>query len=144
MAKSSTLNPAELNIVFGDIILGGFPKGDALSITFNEDGFAEVVGVDGEHARIMLNDNSATVVVTLLQTSLTNTKLSRAYTEDRKTGRNRKDITIKDARGDTDLKGSKAYIKKMVDGSWGNEVKVRAWTIYVPDLNGIIGGNPDE
>jgi hypothetical protein len=144
MSKTSTLNPAGMSIIFGDIIIGGFPKGDYLAITYNEDGFAEIVGVDGEHTRVMLSDNSAIAVVTVQQSSLTNTKLSNKYNSDRRNGNSRGDFSVKDPRGDTDLKGSGAYIKKMADASWANDIKMNAWSIYIPDLSGVLGGNPDE
>lgn len=144
MPKTSTLNPAGMTIIFGDIIIGGFPKGDYLTLVFNEDGFSEVVGVDQEHTRIMLSDNSALAVITIQQSSLTNSKLSAKYNDDRRTGNSRGDFSVKDPRGETDLKGSGAYIKKMADASWGSEVKMNAWSIYIPDLSGILGGNPGE
>lgn len=144
MAKTSTLNPAGMTIIFGDIIIGGFPKGDYLTISYNDDGFTEIIGVDGEHTRLLLNDNSAIAIVTIQQSSETNTKLSKKYNDDRRTGNSRGDFSVKDPRGDTDLKGSGAYIKKMADASWGNEVKMNAWSIYIPDLSGILGGNPGE
>lgn len=144
MSKTSTLNPAGMTIIFGDIVIGGFPKGDYLAITYSEDAFQEVVGVDGEHTRIMLSDNSAIAVCTIQQSSLTNSKLSAKHNVDRRTGNSRGDFSIKDPRGETDLKGSGAYIKKMADASWGSEVKMNAWSIYIPDLSGVLGGNPGE
>lgn len=144
MSKTSTLNPAGMTIIFGDIVFGGFPKGDYASIIYNDDAFTEVVGVDGEHTRVMSGDFSAIFVGTIQQSSLTNTKLSKKHNEDRRTGNSRGDFSYKDPRGDTDLKGSGAYIKKVADVSAGNEVKMNAWAIYIPNLSGVLGGNPGE
>ncbi len=142
--KTSTINPAGMVIIYDDIAMEGFPKGDYLSIIYNEEGFSETVGVDGEHTRVMLNDNSATVVVTVQQSSMTNSKLSAKFNTDKRTGNSRGAFSVKDPRGETDLQGSGAYIKKMADASWGNDVKMNAWSIYIPELSGVLGGNPGE
>jgi hypothetical protein len=52
--------------------ISGYADGTFVQVDPSGDSFAKKVGADGEVARSMSNDNTHTVVITLLQSSLSN------------------------------------------------------------------------
>lgn len=136
----STINPAEFPLVFGDHLISGYTRGTQISIVYNQNSFNPFKGNDGEGARVMTNDRSVIITLTLQQNSLSNKKLSDYHKEDLSTGSNTKDVSFRDLRGTTQGEGTGAYIQKYSDVTVGDNVTDRVWQIYVDDYEGIVGG----
>jgi hypothetical protein len=136
----STINPAENPFVFGDHLVGGYTKGTQIGIVYNQDAFTYYKGNDGEGARVMSNDRSVIITVTLAMYSKSNKFLSDIHAEDLNTGNNTKDVSFRDLRGDTEGSGSGASIMKYADITVADTVTDRAWRIWVDDYKGIVGG----
>ena len=144
MGKSTAtgqIDPSEFTITYGTHTISGYADGTYIGVTKNANTFDSVKGADGEAARVMTNNNSATITVTLLQTSQSNTVLSGFSQIDRKTGAGALPLFIKDNNGDTAGGGSIAWVQKDPDISNSKTVEPRAWTFYVPHYEGIVGGN---
>lgn len=144
MAKSKStgqIDPSEFTITYGTHTIKGFADGTYVNITYNANTFEPAKGADGEAARIVTNDNSVTLTVTLLQSSSSNTILSGLDNIDRKTALGALPLFVKDNLGDTVGGGSIAWIQKAPDVSNSKTVEPRAWVFYVPHYEGIVGGN---
>jgi len=136
----STINPADFPFVFGDHLVVGYTKGTQIGIVYNQDAFTYSKGNDGEGARVMSNDRSVIITLTLAMYSLSNKKLSDIHAEDLKTGNNTKDVSFKDLRGTTEGTGTGASLMKYADITVADTVTDRVWRIWVDDYKGIVGG----
>ena len=136
-----TINPAEFPFVFGDHLVGGYTKGTQIGIVYNQDAFTPFKGNDGEGARVMSNDRSAIITLTLQQNSKSNKILSDKHAADLANGNGLEDVSFRDLRGDTEGSGSGAYIMKYADIAVADTVTDRSWRIYVDDYTGIVGGS---
>lgn len=135
-----TINPAEFPFIFGDHLIAGYTKGTQIGIVYNQDAFTYFKGNDGEGARVMSNDRSVIITLTLAMYSKSNKKLSNIHAEDLSTGNNVKDVSFKDLRGDTEGTGTGASIMKYADITIADTVTDRIWRIWVDDYKGIVGG----
>lgn len=139
--ETGQFDPSEFTITYGKHTVGGFADGTFITVTRNANTFEFIKGADGEAARILTNDNSALVTITLLQTSRSNTVFSGYDNIDRKTGLGAQPLFIKDNFGDTVGGGSVAWIQKPADVSAGKTIESRAWAFIVPHYEGVVGGN---
>jgi hypothetical protein len=139
--KTSTIDPDENSLIFDGHLVAGYAKGTQVTISYSEDAFTEVVGNDGEVSRTKSNVRSATVEVTVLQSSFTNDAFSDRHNEDLLNGNKVVQLSFKDNRGTTTLDGSGAYIKKFADVTISDTTESRVWTIFVSYLEGKVGGN---
>lgn len=80
-------NAKEITCVFAGLdIDSGFADGDFISIEQSEDDFGTMVGADGEIVRFQTNNQLCTILITLLQTSEGNTKLTVVNNLDKSSG----------------------------------------------------------
>ncbi len=136
----STINPAEFPFVFDDHLVVGYTKGTQIGIVYNQDAFTYFKGNDGEGARVMSNDRSAIITLTLSMISKSNKILSDKHAEDLSTGNGLADVSFRDLRGDTEGTGTGASIMKYSDITVADTVTDRVWRIWVDDYKGIVGG----
>ena len=137
----STYDPKLIIMTFGTIIFTGYPDGEFVNITTDGDQFSKIRGIDGGVDRINMNIFDYTVNVTLKQTSLTNDQLSAVATADALTGLGVLPLTIKDLRGATQFLAPQAWIKKMPDASFGNDMGTREWVFDTGPAQNFLGGN---
>ena len=81
-----TYDPKKVIITFGGVPISGYADGTFVQIDPSGDSFTKKVGADGEVARSLSNDNTHTVQITLLQTSLSNNYLRTVMNADKLTG----------------------------------------------------------
>jgi hypothetical protein len=134
-----TFDPAEVSIVFGPYLMRGFSE-EQVTITFDEDDWTQETGCDGETVRVKSNNQSATIVITLQQSSPSNDELSFTRNQDRLTNSGVYPLTIKDNLGTTKYTGN-AYVQKMADGAFGKTANARQWTLRTDFLIANLGGN---
>lgn len=139
MAK--TYNPKRYVISFGGHTLTGFADGTFVSVQKAADDFTKVVGADGEVARSASADESATVTLTLLQTSRSNDVLSAFRREDKLTNLGKKPLLIKDLNGTTVASAAEAWIARGPNIENAKEISPRVWVIDCSHLFEHIGGN---
>ncbi len=94
-----TYDPKKVIITFGGVPIGGFADGTFIQVDPNGDSFAKKVGADGEVVRSLSNDNTHTVQITLLQTSLSNAYLRTVLNTDKITGLAMLPLSISDLNG---------------------------------------------
>lgn len=139
--RQTTINPDDYVFIFDDHIVDGYINGTQVGIVYTNDAFTPYKGNDGESARVMTNDTSATITLTISQISPSNDVFSEKLSKDLSTGNEIVDVSFKDNRGTTVLDGSGAYILKFADVTVSNTIEARTWRIYASYLEGTIGGN---
>ena len=87
MATFTNYTFTNVNVIFGTIELEAFGEGDdVVRIESDVEQFRKLVGAKGDVTRSQTNDNSCTVTIKLLQTSVSNKELNAVYLLDRETG----------------------------------------------------------
>ena len=102
-----------VNVIFGVVELTGFADGDdVVSIVPASDGIGKIVGAKGEVTRSMLNDESVSITIKLLQTSSSVPILQNLYLADKATGAGALPMLITDVETGESFSVKNAWIKK--------------------------------
>lgn len=146
MAGAKTYDPKKVIVVFGSVNITGFDEGTFVQIETQGDGTTAVVGCDQEVVRsISPQSILKKIVITLLQSSDSNDKLSSIQDSDNQSGNGVKALSIKDLSGRTLLKSSSAWIVKKPQVQRGKSVGDGkcAWEFLavVPDDQFVVGGH---
>jgi len=116
-----------VNAVYGISEIQGFAEGDdVVNIDFNADQFTMVVGAKGDATRTQTNDNSALIVIKVLQTSPSYKELLAQYNLDRETGANVQPLVVINKETGETFVGNNAWIVKppaMTRGQNANAVE---------------------
>ena len=137
------LDPKQVSIAFGPVLISGFADGTYVSVERNEDSFSLMVGADGEAARSKSNNLSGRVTVTLMQTSASNALLSAIAQVDERSsaGDGINPLLVKDNNGLDLYTAETAWIVKPATGSHGREAETREWVFETNELISFSGGN---
>jgi len=136
-----TYDPKQVIVIAGGFQLSGFSDGSVVTVTYNEDAWAHVVGTDGEGTRSKSNNFSAEVTATLMQSSDSNAFLSAFAEADRVSNSGSFPLLIKDASGDSLYVAESAWVKKIPDSEFAREAGTREWVLSVDNLVAFVGGN---
>lgn len=130
-------------VVCGIPISGGYADGEFVRIEQTSEDFLTVVGTDGEVTRSKTNDRRATVTLTLMQSSDSNSLLSALLNLDLLTdgGAGVGALAITDLGGTALYTASKAWISKPPTVSFDKTATSREWTIECADLVRLDGSN---
>jgi hypothetical protein len=136
-------SPDKVTIIFGGAIIQGFADGTFVTVARDNPMFNSGTGADGEGFRAKSNDQSGTITITLLQTSLSNDALSALHALDEATGDGVSPFLMKDNSpiGRTICSAETAWIEKYSDVEYAREVTNREWVIKTDKLNMFVGGN---
>ena len=146
MAGVKTYDPKKVIVVFGSVNITGFDEGTFVQIETQGDGTTAVVGCDQEVVRsISPQSILKKIVITLLQSSDSNDKLSSIQDSDNQSGNGVKALSIKDLSGRTLLKSSSAWIVKKPQVQRGRSAGGGKceWEFLavVPDDQFVVGGH---
>lgn len=128
----------------------GFMEDSVVTVTPTVDTFTPYNGADNTGARIHSGNRSASIVLSLQQTSPSNDVLTQLHLNDTRSRRNEGlfSVMIKDASGRSVASARQAYIGKLPESNFTNGMSVREWTIYAFNAEMFVGGNslmlPDE
>ena len=130
-------DPKKVAITIADFIVKGFGEGEFLNVSFDEDQVGLTIGSDGEGARVITNILSATVTLTLLQTSESNRFLNALWNQDRLTGEGKGKFNVKDngPDGQEQASAENIWIMKHADIVYSNGIESRAWTLQTENLD---------
>lgn len=135
-----TFDPKNLLISAGPNQLTGFAEGSFVTVARDEDAFNLTVGSDGEGARAKSNIKSGTVTLTLLQSSAGNDILSTLAKSDELNGGGVFPLLVKDASGRSLFAAETAWVQKLPDSEFSNEITSREWVIRTDKLEAFVGG----
>jgi len=121
----------------------GFMEDAMVTITPSVDTYTPYNGADNTGARIHNGNRSANVVLSLQQTSPSNDVLTRLLQKDIRSRRNEGlfSVMIKDASGRTVATARQAYITRLPEITYTNNMSVREWNIYAYNSEIFVGGN---
>lgn len=142
MANVSRNYDIKLNFAnFAGIPVKGLADGTSITIKYNSEHFKYKIGGGGDVIRYRINDDTATVEITLLPDSETNDAFSAIAILDRKRGAGVGPFTLVDMAGRSKAVANNGWIQKMADLERGSEPQNVKWTIILADLELFVGGN---
>lgn len=133
------IDPKKVVVTFGEQNIGGWADGEFISVAFSE-AFSKVVGADGEATRVMSNDDSAEVTITLMQSSKSNDYLTQKYLIDRASGVAVLPFTVTNLLGTEIIAAAEAWVAKLPDVKYSKGAETRAWTLHLAKAIVHIGG----
>lgn len=137
-----TYDPSNVQVILGGVPMTGFADGTFVNISFDEDQYTKTVGADGEVSRSKSNNNTATVALTLKQTSSSNDALSALYMADRLNNAGAVPFMVKEiGTGRTLCFAQAAWVQKLPDVGYSKDVEDRAWTLATGQMEIFVGGN---
>ena len=138
-----TFDPTTVSMFYGPIEMQGYAQDAAISCEHDEDDWSLVTGVDGEGTRSKTSQASATITVSLMQSSAVNLLLSASRELDINTdgGLGGFPLLIKDGSGTTVLAAETAWIQKAPTAELGREATTREWVFRTDSLIAVHGGN---
>lgn len=140
----STYSPKDVTITLGGLhAVTGYADGTFVKITKDIKPFAKVRAMDGEISRQHFDDAGYQVELTIMQSSSTNNILSMMHNIDTLTHMGKAPLFIKDNRGQTSFLAGSAWIEKIPDVTFGNELNTRTWVFGCSDVALTVGGNED-
>lgn len=139
MLAVNTYSPKDVKLIIGGYTIVGW---DSLSINQRSQGFVPIYGIRGKHTRSPTEDTSATLSLTLIQTSPSNDVLSTIHELDRINGTGRIALTLTDLSGRTVFFSNEAYILGYPDVNFSGQFEYRTWSLFCQKVNGyVVGGN---
>jgi len=117
-------------IALGGVPIAGFTDGTFVNVTANSERWTRKVGADGEVNRALSNDNTSTIDLTLLQTSLSNEYLRTVEAADALTGLGMLPLLITDLNSGRARFWPQAWIVKEPDDGKAKETTDIGWTIH--------------
>lgn len=137
-----TYDPSNVQVIMGGVPVTGFADGTFINISFDEDQYTKTVGADGEVSRSKSNNNTATVALTLKQTSSSNDALSALYQADRLNNGGAVPFMVKEiGTGRTLCFTQACWVQKLPDVGYSKDVEDRAWTLATGQMEIFVGGN---
>lgn len=139
-------SPAEVTLIVAGVDVNtGFADGTFVSLKRNSKTFGSKVGACGDFARVRKLDGSATVMITLLQTSQANARLSALATLD-ENGTNGAGVgpfLMRDRGGTSLHAGESCWVSDRPEIQYGDEITNRVWEITIARVSptSIDGGN---
>jgi hypothetical protein len=137
----ATYDPGKIVVSFAGRLITGFADGTFVNAERTEDAFALTIGARGEGARTRSRNQSGTVTLTLMQSSLSNDVLSAIASADALAGSGVGEMFIKDLNGTTLIAAGNAWIKKLPSVEMGKDLSNREWVFECEALAINVGGN---
>lgn len=135
----NTYSPSNVQLVIGGYSIAGW---DNITIERRAQSFIPVYGIRNKHTRVPSGDTSATLTVSLIQTSPTNDVFSAILDMDVAQGTGRIDLTLKDKSGRSVFASSEAYITGYPSTTYSGDFEYRTWTIFCQTTSTyVVGGN---
>lgn len=124
-------------------IVSGYSEDSIVNIERTAETFTMYTGADNTSTRIYNANKSATVTLSLQQTSASNDILSLLYAND-SNSRNSSglfSLQISDSSGRSRYFSDDAYVGVVPNSQFGNSMQVRDWVLHAHNLDTYIGGN---
>lgn len=137
----ATLDPKKVIITVAGVPITGYSKSSFVKIEREEDSFKKETGADGLTTRVKSNNRSGTITITLQQSSISNSLLSKINRLDEQSASMVVPVTVTDLSGLSSSFSATGWVRKPADQEWGAEAKERQWMIDCADLSTLLGGN---
>lgn len=140
-----TYNLDQVSLVFAGVsIRGEYGEGGAISIRNNAEKFENTIGQKGDVVRSRTNDKTATIELTLHQTSPYNAQLSALSRLDDNTpnGAGVGTFLCRDRENGDEFVAARTWIQKDPDVTMNRKSGDRVWMLFCEKLERYPGGRP--
>ncbi|ATW58389.1 hypothetical protein CNR37_00182 [Pseudomonas phage ventosus] len=135
-----TYSPSDVKLIYCGYILTGIVS--ATLVWKGARPFTVYRGIRGKHTRVFNRDLYATVIVEVLQTSITNDIFTSTLVQDRRNQSARLEFSVNDKSGTTFYQSTECFIGAYPDISLSGEMQTYKWEIECLDfIDGGVGGN---
>ncbi len=142
MTNSFTVNTYSPKDVILTISGYQFTGWDSITISRSVKGFNTIRGIRGKNTRVRNTDTSATVAISLLQSSQGNDVLSDIHQQDLNFGTGRLTLMLKDNSGRSVFSSNEAFIPSFPTASFSGQFEYRNWEIFAQTTTTYtVGGN---
>lgn len=147
MQRLATFAPNDVTIIITQEstgiahIVSGYSEDSIVNIEWTSPRYALYTGADNTGTRVYNASNSATLTLSLQQTSASNDVLSRLFANDGRDSSGLFTIQVKDGSGRSVYFSDDAYIGIRPDAAFANSMMTRDWVIQAFNLDGYAGGN---
>ena len=142
MSNSFTINtysPKDVILSIGGYQLTGW---QSINITRSAKSFQVIRGIRGKNTRVSNKDTSATITISLLQTSQSNDVLSTILIADEENSTARIALTLKDKSGSSVFSSNDAFITGFPVTPFSGQFEYRNWEIFCGSTTTYnVGGN---
>lgn len=147
--RLATFAPNDVNVVITQRssgiahIVSGYSEDSIVNIERVAETFTMYTGADNTSTRIYNANKSATITLSLQQTSASNDILSLLYANDA-ASRNSSGLfalQISDASGRSRFFSDDAYVGVVPNSAFANSMQTRDWVLHAHNLDTYIGGN---
>lgn len=142
MANSFTVNtysPSDVILTVGGYQLTGWQN---ITISRAVKGFTVIRGIRGKNTRVPNVDTSATITISLLQTSQGNDVLSYIHELDLSEGTARIALMLKDNSGRSVFSSNEAYITGFPVAAFSGQFEYRNWELFAQSTSTyVVAGN---
>lgn len=137
-----TYRPKEVILTVCGFVVEGW---SSLTIARNSPSFRQIRGIRGKNSRVRMRDKSATIRVSLTQTSLANDVFSELLSLDEDTGAERLEVVIKDSAGTSLFSSTTAYIENFPETTYSASQTERTWILLCDKMDShFVGGNAEQ
>ena len=136
-------DPNAVVVTVGDFIIVGYAPDTFVTVTPNADTFTLEPGAGGEKTRVLSNDDSATLVITLQEGSPSNDDLSTLLKRGKVGGITADDVVpcqVERLYGTTLVKCTQGFVAKWPEVGMTAGAPTREWTIVMADADFFVGG----
>lgn len=131
-------NPKEVTVILGSKILSGFGPDSLVKVELDEDEQILHMGADGQGARTVNANGSATIEIPLMSTSEDN-----SYLNDLADSKSATAFAVKDGSGDDLATAINVFVQKRPAMEKGKEVVTNTWILRTPAAVIQHGGSSD-
>jgi len=131
----------QVSASWGEIILGGYGRGEGLSLVPQADDWALIVGNRGDGVRSKIQNYAYTITATLHQGTPVNDLLAAARQLDLINGQGARPLLVQDKSGRTVFRAERCYIKRVPDVTFNDEASTRQWIFETHNGTMFVGGN---
>lgn len=132
---------ADVKVIWGPIEFGGYGEEGGIEIEQDEDNILYTPNADGGGTRAINKQQSATVRITLAQSSETNSLLSVAATTDRLSGTGVYPFLLRDKNGTSLHASTSLWIQKEPMAGYNKNIGTREWTFRTDEMVSFYGQN---
>lgn len=122
-----TYSPRDINLIISGHKVVGW---NSIRVSLMSPSFRVIKGIRGKNTRVRDVDSSATVALSLDQTSVSNSLLEQIAFQDKQTGNGRLSVSLSNPHGSEMFFSDTAFIEGKSDIMFEGEITGREWVIH--------------
>lgn len=132
MADVLTFQPSNVKLIIENFTVTGIVS---LALEWGKPAFKVIEGCGGINTRVHSLDTSATITVTLLQTSVSNDVFGELVTQDRLYKTGMLSVVLRDQLNGVNVSTDVGFIPQLPNMAFSDDFSDKEWKIYLPRTN---------